>query len=191
MTPQSDPPGARGCSPASLAGRLRTPRTFALLSGLSLIAAFLGVFYHLVDVVGGVPWLLGTVAAAFVLSTAFARLLPTRLALGVGVAMLVGGAVTYVLLVPEHHDRVLTAGFLVDFAAYLTGVSVLQFLRVDLWAVVVAPGPTFLTWYLLLRRRYDLGSLVGGSMLGFFVLTGRAIKCREVTKRRVVLRVLQ
>ena len=155
-------------------GRLSAPRAFALLSGLTLIAAFLGVFYHLVDVVGGVAWFGGTVAIAFVLSTAFARLLPSRVALGVGAAMLVGGAALYVLLVPEHHDRVLTPAFLVDLAAYLTGISVLQFLRVDVWAVAVAPGPTFLTWYLVLRRRYDLGSLVGGAMLGFFVLTGDA-----------------
>ena len=155
-------------------GRLSVPRAFALLSGLALIAAFLGIFYHLVDVVGGVAWFAGTVAAAFVLSTVFARLLPPRLALGIGAALLVGGAGLYVALVPEHHDRVFTPEFPVDLAAYLTGISVLQFLRVDLWAIAVAPGPTFLTWYLLLRRRYDLGSLVGGAMLGFFVLTGDA-----------------
>jgi len=154
--------------------RLVTPRGFALAAGLTLIAAFLGVFYHLVDVVGGVGWLVGAVAAAFVLGTAFARVLPTRAALGAGAAMLAGGAVLYVALVPEHHDRVLTAGFLVDLAAYLTGTTVLQFLRVDLWAAAVAPGPTFLTWYLLLCRRYDLGALVGGATLGFFVLTGDA-----------------
>jgi len=158
----------------SLIERLVTPRSFALAAGLTLIAAFLGVFYHLVDVVGGVGWLVGTVAAAFVLGTAFARLIPSRVALGVGAVMLAGGAVLYVALVPEHHDRVLTAEFLVDLAAYLTGTTVLQFLRVDLWAVAVAPGPTFLTWYLLLCRRYDLGALVGGATLGFFVLTGDA-----------------
>jgi transglutaminase-like putative cysteine protease len=157
-----------------LARRVVTPRTLALLSGLALIGTFLGVFYHLVDVVGGVAPLVGVVAVAFVLSTAFARFLPPRVALGLGSAMLLGGALLYVVLVPEHHDRVLTVEFLVDFGAYLTGITVLQFLRVDLWAVTIAPGPTFLTWYLLLRRRYDLGALVGGSMLGFFVLTGDA-----------------
>jgi transglutaminase-like putative cysteine protease len=174
MTPGSRLPVAASRVVEPPVGRPTVPRTFALLSGLTLIAAFLGVFYRLVDVVGGVAWLAGAVAAAFLLSTALARLLPPRVALGVGVAMLAGGAGLYVLLVPEHHDRVLTVEFLVDFAAYLTGISVLQFLRVDLWAVAVAPGPTFLTWYLLLRRRYDLGSLVGGGMLGFFVLTGDA-----------------
>ena len=157
-----------------LAGRLASPRAFALLSGLALIGTFLGVFYRLVDVVGGGAWLVAAVALAFVLSTAFARFLPPRVALGVGFAMLLGGAVLYVVLVPAHHDRVLTVDFLVDFGAYLTGITVLQFLRVDLWAVTIAPGPTFLTWYLLLRRRYDLGALVGGAMLGFFVLTGDA-----------------
>ena len=170
--------------------RLSAPRTLALLAGLTLIGAFLGVFYHLVDVVGGVAWLAGAVAAAFLLSTAFARLLPARIALGVGTAMLVGGVVLYVLLVPAHHDRVLTVEFLVDFAAYLTGNSVLQFLRVDLWAVAIAPAPTFLTWYLLLRRRYDLGSLVGGTMLGFFVLTGDAGWTTTVVGSTSVLAVL-
>ena len=174
MTPESAPSTPVGRVVGPLAGRLRPPRAFALLAGLGLIGAFLGVFYHLVDVVGGVGWLVGAVAAAFVLSTAFARLLPPRVALGIGAAMLVGGAVGYVVLVPDHHDRVLTVEFVVDFAAYLTGISVLQFLRVDLWAVAIAPGPTFLTWYLLLRRRYDLGSIVGATMVGFFVLTGDA-----------------
>ena len=173
MTPRSGPVAARRLA-GVLGDRLSVPRALALLSGLTLIVAFLGVFYHLVDVVGGVAWFVAAVAAALVLSTAFARLLPPRLALGIGTVILLGGVCVYVLLVPEHHDRVFTLGFLVDFAAYLTGISVLQFLRVDLWAVAVAPGPTFLTWYLLLRRRYDLGSLVGGAMLGFFVLTGDA-----------------
>ena len=174
MTPLSRPAAVASRAVGGIVGRPRTPRALALLSGLALIATFLGVFYHLVDVVGGVQRLVGVVVIALALSTAFARLLPSRVALGVGTAMLLGGAGLYVLLVPAHHDRVFTVGFLVDFAAYLTGVSVLQFLRVDLWAVAVAPGPTFLTWYLLLRRRYDLGSLVGGATLGFFVLTGDA-----------------
>jgi transglutaminase-like putative cysteine protease len=150
------------------------PRAYALVSGLALIGSFVSVLYYIVDIVGGVTWLLSVVVVALVVGTAFARFLSTRFALGLGLGLLAGGACVYVLLVPEHHDAVTSLGFIVDTAEYLTGVSVLYFLRVDVWAVAIAPGPTFLTWYLLLRRRYDLAVVVGGLTLGFFVLTGDA-----------------
>jgi len=144
------------------------------VSGLALIGSFVSVLYYIVDIVGGVTWLLLVVVAALVVGTAFARFLSTRFALGLGVGLLAGGASVYILLVPEHHDAVTSVGFILGTAEYLTGISVLYFLRVDVWAIAIAPGPTFLTWYLLLQRRYDLAVAVGGLTLGFFVLTGDA-----------------
>jgi len=150
------------------------PRTYALVSGLALIGSFVSVLYYIVDVVGGVSWLLLVVLGALLLGTVFTRLLSPRFALGLGIGLLAGGTSVYIALVPQHHDAVATLDFLVGTAEYLTGISVLYFLRVDVWAIAIAPGPVFLTWYLLLRRRYDLAAVVGGLMLGFFVLTGDA-----------------
>jgi hypothetical protein len=147
---------------------------YALFSGLALIGSFVRVLYYIVDVGGGVSWLVVVVLGALALGTAFARLLSPRFALGLGIGMLAGGASVYVALVPEHHDTVVTLGFFLDTAEYLTGISVLYFLRVDVWAIAVAPGPIFLTWYLLLCHRYDLAAVIGGLALGFFVLTGDA-----------------
>jgi transglutaminase-like putative cysteine protease len=144
------------------------------VSGLALIGSFVSVLYYIVNIVGGVIWLLLVVVVALVIGTAFARFLSTRFALGLGVGLLAGGTSVYILLVPEHHGAVTSVGFILGTAEYLTGISVLYFLRVDLWAIAIAPGPTFLTWYLLLRRRYDLAVAVGGLTLGFFVLTGDA-----------------
>jgi transglutaminase-like putative cysteine protease len=163
-----------GRTVAGVRGSVTTPRALALLSGLALIGSFLRVLYGILDVVGGVRWLVPLVLGSLVFGTAVARLLSPRHALGLGFGMLLAGASLYVLLVPEHHDRILTVGFLVDFVGYLTGTTVLRFLRVDLWVLAVAPGPVFATWYLLLCRRYDLGTLLGGLGLGFFVLTGDA-----------------
>ena len=74
MTARSGPsPAGTIRTVGSLVRRLWTPRALALLAGTTLIATFLDVFYHLVDVVGGVAWLVAAVAAAFLLSTAFAR----------------------------------------------------------------------------------------------------------------------
>lgn len=149
------------------------PRAYALVSGLALIGSFVSVLYYIVDNVGGVSWLL-LVVFALLLGTVFARFLSIRFVLGLGIGLLAGGASVYILLVPEHHDAVTSLDFLVDTAKYLTGISVLYFRRVDVWAIAIAPGPVFLTWYLLLRRRYDIAAVVGGLALGFFVLTGDA-----------------
>lgn len=149
-------------------------RLLAVGAGTLLIGSFLSVFLHLTDVAGGTGWLVLMVAAALLLATIVARRLPVRRGVLPGLAILGLGPVGYLVFVPELHGDVTSPTFVFDLGAYLTGVSVLRFLSVDVWAIAVAPGPTFLTWYLLLRRRYDLAGLVGGLAIAFFTLTGDA-----------------
>lgn len=149
-------------------------RLFALVFGLLFIGSFVSVFYRIVDIVGGVSWLITVVTVAFLLATACARLLSVRIAAVLGSVLLVVGVGLYVWLAPFGYRRVFTIDFLIDLVTYLTGISVLQFKRVDVWTIAVAPGPVFLTWYLFMRRQYDRGVLIGGLTLGFFVLTGDA-----------------
>jgi transglutaminase-like putative cysteine protease len=51
---------------------------------------------------------------------------------------------------------------------------VLRLTAADVWALAVAPGPVFLSWYLAMRERYAWSVAVGGTALGLFVLTGDA-----------------
>lgn len=149
-------------------------RAVALLAGLALIGSFLSVFYAIVNVVGGVGWLVGAVAGAFLLATFAARCLPARSGGLLGGGIFVSGGGLYLLFAGTSRDDILTVEFLTSQFTYLTGASVLQFVRVDLWAVAVAPAPVFLAWYCFVRRQYDLGALIGGVTLGYFVLTGDA-----------------
>ncbi len=149
-------------------------RLLALTAGAVLIGSFLSVFLHLTDVAGGTAWLALTVGGALLLATILARRLPVRRGILPGLAILALGPVGYLLLVPELHGDLASPAFVLDLGTYLTGVSVLRFLSVDVWAIAIAPGPAFLTWYLLLRRRYDLSAVSGGLTLAFFALTGDA-----------------
>jgi transglutaminase-like putative cysteine protease len=44
--------------------------------------------------------------------------------------------------------------------------------KAGIWALGFTPGPLFASWYFLFRRRYVIGTAIGGSALTFFVLTG-------------------
>ena len=151
------------------------PRRLALLAGLMLIGSFLSSLYHITDVVGGVGWLMLVVGGAFGLGTIAARLLPLRIGLGVGVLLFVLGLGSYLLAIPNAYISLLSLRLLSDLAVLVLGeLSLLQIVRADLWAIAIAPAPVFGTWYVLIRRRYDLGAWIGGLTLGFFVLTGDA-----------------
>jgi len=147
-------------------------RAFALASWLALTGAYLSVFYHITDIAGGGLRLALVVAGAFVLATLVAEYIPVRTGLAVGAGAVVAGSLVYMLGAGQFAN--VSVRWLVDNLAYLTGVTVLSYLRVDLWAVSMAPGPVFLSWYLVLRREYDLAAVAGGAVLGFFVLTGDA-----------------
>ena len=150
-------------------------RRLALLAGLALIGSFLSSLYHITDVVGGVGWLVFVVGGAFVLGSIAARFLPLRIGLGVGVLLFILGLGSYLLAIPNAYVAVLSLRILSDLVVLVLGeLSLLQIIRADLWAITIAPAPVFGTWYLLLRRRYDLAAWSGGLTLGFFVLTGDA-----------------
>ncbi|MFB6296350.1 MAG: DUF3488 and DUF4129 domain-containing transglutaminase family protein [Halobacteriales archaeon] len=162
-----DPDAHRRIRPSTL-------RVMAILSGVVLLGAFVSVTFRITDVAGGVPWLLLVVSTALLAGTVAHRTISVRTAFGVGAALLTAGIAVYFAFVPKVFFGLFSAEFVFDFLSYLTGKTVLQFVRVDLWAVVVTPAPVFVVWYLLLARRYDVGAVVGGLALGFFVLTGDA-----------------
>lgn len=149
-------------------------RMLTLISGASLIGASLSIYYHIADVTGAVLQLGLAVSAAILLASLLAKLEQDTLGVGVGVAMLIVGISGYLLAVPAVRAELLTVEFFVEQFSYLTGISVLQFQEVDVWATGTAPGLVFLSWYLLVRHRYDAGALIGGLTLAYFVLTGDA-----------------
>lgn len=152
-------------------------RGLALLAAGILIASFVSVLYHVTVVVGDSQWLLIITLGALMLATVSARLIGTRSAILLAGLTFIGGMSVYLAAIPEVYLRVAltTLDQLgTDVLALLNGMSVVQLLKADLWALSLAPAPVFLTWYLAVRRRYELCAWTGGLMLGFFMLTGDA-----------------
>ncbi|RDI72165.1 transglutaminase TgpA family protein [Halopelagius longus] len=155
----------------------RTPgaRAVALVGVLVLTGTYLSVLYHVTDVVGGRTAFLAVVAGAFLFATLLGRFLGVRVAVVVTAALLAGGFGLYVFTLPRSQLELLTPGrILADTVALLTGLSVLRLTGASVWAMAIAPGPVFLSWYLALRRRYVAAVAVGGVTLTLFVLTGDA-----------------
>jgi hypothetical protein len=153
-------------------GSLSAGRILALASWLALTTGYLAVFYHITVVTSGTLRLGLVVAGAFVLATLVAEYVPVRTGLIAGVGATVAGLLVYLLGTGQLGN--VSLGWLAANLQYLTGVTVLSYFRVDLWVVSLAPGPVFLSWYLVLRREYDLAAVAGGALLTFFVLTGDA-----------------
>ncbi|MFB6131162.1 MAG: DUF3488 and DUF4129 domain-containing transglutaminase family protein [Salinigranum sp.] len=148
-------------------------RAGALAAILLLTASYLSVLYHVTDVVGGVGPFLAVTVAAFVLATALGRTLRVRTGLVLSVVLVVGGFAAYLLSLPRSQLAVVTVGKLLsDTVALLTGLSVLRLTAAGTWAMTVAPGPVFLSWYLAVRKRYVGSAVAGGTALMVFVLTG-------------------
>ncbi|MFB6095954.1 MAG: DUF3488 and DUF4129 domain-containing transglutaminase family protein [Haloferacaceae archaeon] len=160
----TDSPGAR-----------RWFRRGALAAVALVIASYGSVLYTVADVVGEATMLVALVGGALLLATLLARFLRPRTAFVVTVGLLLAGLYVYLGAVPESQLELVTpAKLLSDTAAMLSGLSVLRLLAAGTWALTVAPGPTFLAWYLAVRRRYALAVSVAGATLGLFVLTGDA-----------------
>lgn len=148
------------------------PRTWALASGAVLTLTYLSVLYEVVDVVGGggLGLFAAEIAGAVALAIVLSQVLSGRAAVGLGVALLVGGLAVYLATVPgTYFDFSRQLG---DTIALLTGLSVLRMTKAGIWALGFTPGPLFVSWYFLLRRRYVVGTIVGGAALSLFVLTG-------------------
>ncbi|SFK59475.1 Transglutaminase-like enzyme, putative cysteine protease [Halogranum rubrum] len=147
----------------------------ALLGVAILTLSYLSVLYHVTNVVRGSTTLLLVVGATLALATLLGRFLRIRSALVLSALILVGGLAAYFFSVPESNRALFTVGRVVsDTIALLTGLSVLRLTKAGAWALAIAPGPVFLSWYLAVRREYVWSVVVGGGALGFFVLTGDA-----------------
>ncbi|MFB6281798.1 MAG: DUF3488 and DUF4129 domain-containing transglutaminase family protein [Haloferacaceae archaeon] len=172
------PPGAGGADAAEGADAADGGIGFRppALAGVGLLTfSYVRVLYHVTDVTGGSLALLGLVAGALVLATATARLVRPRTAAAVAAALLGGGFAAYLLSIPASQRALLLSGRVVgDTAALLTGLSALRLTEAGVWAMGVAPGPVFLSWYLAVRGRYAGSVAVGGVALCLFVLTGDA-----------------
>lgn len=146
-------------------------RALALLATLVLLASFGSVLAHIADVAGVSDTYLLLVAASLLGATLLARYLGEWTALALGVGLLAVGLVWYLLSL----SYVPSVGPIVDSnLALVTGQSVNQIRQSGIWVLGVTPTPLFVTWYLALRRHYGVAALVGGGMLGYFVLTGDA-----------------
>jgi transglutaminase-like putative cysteine protease len=150
---------------------LDTVRAVAL-GGVSLLTlSYVSVFYYYIDVAGNpaafVAVALGTLAAAVTLS----KTLPVRRAVVLGAGLFAVGITLYLASLPRWPP---IGPLVTDAVALLTGRSRLQVTNAALWVLGVSPAPLFLTWYFALRRWYVIATLVGGTALGFTVLTGDA-----------------
>jgi transglutaminase-like putative cysteine protease len=145
----------------------------ATLGGTALVlASFVSVLYHVVDVVGNPRLLLLIVVGSLLAATVLSRLVDVAAATLVAIGLLTVGMAWYLTLLPaqalafvEHAKYVL---------ALLAGHSVLEIVNLKAWVLAITPAPVFLTWYLALRRRYVATAVIGGGTVGFFVLTGDA-----------------
>ena len=171
MSENTEPSGLRARLDARESSGLSAFRLLAVLSGVGLLWSFLSVFYELADVGGNVDPFLTVIVLALVGGTVAARFVPVRIGLVAGVVALGGGIAWYLASVPEVLAGTASFELVAELGVYLAGVTVLNFLRIDLWVVAVAPAPTFACWYFLLHRRYDLAALAGGLALAFFTLT--------------------
>ncbi|WP_318568213.1 transglutaminase TgpA family protein [Salinigranum marinum] len=147
----------------------------ALVGVLVLTGSYLSVLAHVTNVVGGSRVFVPLVVGTFLLATALGHFLRIRTAIFFTAVLLVGGTLTYFLAIPASQLSLLSPErILSDTVALLTGLSVLRLTAADVWALGIAPGPVFLSWYLAMRERYVWSVTVGGTALGLFVLTGDA-----------------
>ncbi|PSQ15970.1 transglutaminase [Halobacteriales archaeon QS_8_69_26] len=151
-------------------------RLAALVGTVALTLSYVGVLANVTGVVGGTSALVLLVVVSAAGGLFAARVVGERLAAVVGVVLMAGGLATYLAASPIGLVALVTQtkDIVADTVALMTGLSVLRMVEAGLWALGFAPGPVFLSWYLVARRRYLAGSLVGGAALLFLVLTGDA-----------------
>jgi transglutaminase-like putative cysteine protease len=155
--------------------RAGSTRALALAGGLVLTASYLSVLRDVTDVVGGTPLLAAVTLVALGLATLLAIAVPERVAAVLATGLVAFGAAVYMEAAPLGWQLLGDLGkVVVDTMALLTGISVLRMQAVGAWALGFGPAPVFLSWYLLVRRRYALGVAAGGLALLLFVLTGDA-----------------
>ncbi|WP_138004892.1 transglutaminase family protein [Halalkalirubrum salinum] len=140
-----------------------------------LLVATLSVFYSVTGVVGGTVRLTIVLVVAIFAATITGRTVSLRAGLVLSGALLCLGFASYLLAIPASQRSLFTVNrVFTDTASLLTGFSVLRLTAARIWIISIAPVPTFLTWYLLVRGRDVLATAAAGSTLLFFVLTGDA-----------------
>ena len=175
--PQQSGPSDGGGSTGGFGplGRIDGSRAVAAAGLAALTWAYVSVLWHVTDVVGGSLRFAGVVAAAAVLGVAVGRFVGARVAVGVTSLLVAVGFTGYLLTLPASQLQVLTPGRIIsDTVALLTGLSILRLVGAGTWATAIVPGPVFLSWYLVVRRRYGLAAAAGGAALALVVLTGDA-----------------
>ncbi|MCU4743927.1 transglutaminaseTgpA domain-containing protein [Natronoglomus mannanivorans] len=156
-----------------------SPKTFRLLAlgGVGILtASYINVLQDVTAVVGGTQQLFTLVILMLAGATVLAHTISPKTAT---VLSVVAGALGFayyltatgvgVGVVFSSTDKLLS-----DTVALATGLSLLQMMEAGIWTLGFAPGPVFLSWYLVLRGRYTLSVIPGGIALLFLVLTGDA-----------------
>ncbi|MFW5919684.1 MAG: transglutaminase domain-containing protein [Halanaeroarchaeum sp.] len=147
-------------------------RLLALGATVVVVSSFVGVLYHVIDVISDPGAFIVLVGAAFLGATVFAWWVPVRYAVALASLLLVGGLGWYLTVLGEDSWSMLPH---VEYTlSLLTGQSVLGIVSLEAWVLAVTPAPVFLTWYFAMRRRYVRSAVVGGATTLFFVLTGDA-----------------
>jgi len=142
-----------------------------LLATLVLISSFTLVLRDIVATVGSPRTLTLVVLASLLAATAAWPVVTLQRTVRAGVGAFVIALFLYGLAVPV----ALRPTFALQGTLELvTGRSALWIVRVELWALLVAPVPVFLTWLFALERRYVRAAAVGGGALCFLVLSGDA-----------------
>ena len=147
------------------------PRMVALVGAVGLLASFLLVLYDVVGTVGDPVLLYPVALVPLVAATVLARFVRVATAIAIGVVLFVGGIGWHTLTLNAELELWVLVSNNIEL---LTGETVLRIQQADVWALMVAPTPVFLTWFLALRRRYVSAVVVGGGMLFYLVLTGDA-----------------
>ncbi|MFB6194111.1 MAG: DUF3488 and DUF4129 domain-containing transglutaminase family protein, partial [Halobaculum sp.] len=144
--------------------------------GVALAAfAYLSVFAHVTDVVGGTSFLVMELAVTTAVAVSAAGRIRERVAVALTVAGFVAALTAYFFSVPESQRALFTVGRVgQDLLALFSGLSVLRLVNVGAWALSLSPVPTFAVVYLTGRERYVSAVTVAAATTGFFVLTGDA-----------------
>ncbi|WP_247730494.1 transglutaminaseTgpA domain-containing protein [Halovivax limisalsi] len=151
-------------------------RVAALCCSLAFAGTVVRVLMEITRFVGGTRTLWAVAVGSVLVGTVAALTIGERLAVGLGVGAAVLGFAYYMEAagVPAATAMAALELALSDALGLATGVELIRIVEARTWALAYVPVPTFLTWYLALRRRYALATVPAGLALGFLVLTGDA-----------------
>ncbi len=131
------------------------------------------MLYTAVDIDGDPQLFFVLVAGAVITGVIAGRFVPLSGAIVGGAIITALGSLLYVSTIPPEYSLTLTiSGLWGDTTALLTGMSILRIINAGMWAVAVAPIPTFLLAYFATRRQFGYSTLIGCGTVAFVILTG-------------------